>query len=338
MNSVSDLKMRKALTFRASSIGDCLMGKYLLENVHLQYPDARLGLLVASRGAMIRDLFAAYPWLDVIEANRRSPRALLSLGRRYAGSDLVVTQYAGKQGGRFALASKCVARLLAKRGGLAGFTDASTWNKLLYDVLVPVNNELAVAEHERAVLRAVGLSVQRDYPTMAYIEDDTVLGRYGLTDGQYCIVHLYSGSAKRGLSPEKKRELITALAKALPKTRLVVTGGAGDRDEALRLTAGTEALVCAGEVSLQQLMNLITHSRAVVSVDTGVAHLAAQLRRPLVVLRTCLAQNWWVSGQYGKDAPITVLDHDESCREGHTNRDYPQCLNSIHEGNVIQAV
>ena len=91
----------KVLTFRASSIGDCLMGKYLLENIHIQYPQARLALVVASRGAMIRDLFAGYPWLDVREVNRRNSSALLALWKDFHWSDVVVTQYAGKQGGKF---------------------------------------------------------------------------------------------------------------------------------------------------------------------------------------------------------------------------------------------
>ncbi|MEK7114207.1 MAG: hypothetical protein AAB850_01520, partial [Patescibacteria group bacterium] len=103
------MEIKKALTFRASSIGDCLMGKYLLENIHAAYPHARLGIVVASRAEMIRDLFAAYPWLEVIEANRRNPVSLFSLWKKYHESDLVVTQYAGKLGGKFGLASKLFA-------------------------------------------------------------------------------------------------------------------------------------------------------------------------------------------------------------------------------------
>ncbi|MES2203231.1 MAG: hypothetical protein V4474_02860, partial [Patescibacteria group bacterium] len=110
------MPIRKALTFRASSIGDCLMGKYLLDNVHAQYPAARLGLVVASRGAMIRDLLSAYPYIEVVEANRANPGSLWRLWRAWRGSDVVVTQYAGKQGGRFSLATKVMARLLARRG------------------------------------------------------------------------------------------------------------------------------------------------------------------------------------------------------------------------------
>jgi len=330
--------IRKALTFRASSIGDCLMGKYLLENVHRQFPDARLGIVVASRAGMIRDLFAAYPWLEVIEANRRHPGSLFSLWKRFRNSDLVVTQYAGKQGGSFSLASKLAARVLARHGGLVGFTDASWWNRLLYDRLVPVRSDIAVAEHDRAALRAAGMPVALPFPTLAFLRDDTVLKKFGLEAGKFIVVHLFAGNASRGLRPDKKRELLAALAGKLPGVRLVISGGAADWEEAARITEHVPATVIAGEATLQELMNLISESRGVVSVDTGVAHIAAQLRRPLVVMRTCVGRQWWFPGQYGEDAPITVFSCDEKCATGHVNGNYPACLNAIDMEGVARTV
>lgn len=332
------MNIHKALTFRASSIGDCLMGKYLLENIHVQFPEAHLGIVVASRTSMIRDLFAAYPWLEVIEANRRDPRALWSLWKDFHGSDLVVTQYAGKRGGRFGFASKLAARLLARRGGLIGFHDASRLNGILYDQLLPVRSDIAVAEHDRAALRAANVSVSLPFPTLQYKEDDTVLPRLGFDAGNYVVVHLFAGNKSRGLHPNKKRELLAALAKELPHTRLLLSGGAADREEALLVAEGSEAIVIAGEVTLQELMNIIAKSRGVVSVDTGVAHITAQLRKPLTVLRTCLGTTWWFSGQYGSDARITVFSREDICAAGHLYKDYPDCLNPIDMGAVAQKV
>lgn len=332
------MKIKKALTFRASSIGDCLMGKYVLENIRKQFPEARLGLAVASRGAMIRDLFAAYPWLEVVEANRRDPRTLFSLLKNFHGSDLVVTQYAGKKGGRFSLANKLAARILAKRGGLVGFSDISRLNRLLYDRLLPVRSDMAVAEHDREALRTAGILVSSPFPTLEYLDDATVLGRFGLEEEKYCIVHLFSGSTKRGLHPDKKRDLLSALAKELSGIRLVVSGGASDREEALRAAEASPATVIAGEATLQEMINLIKHSRAVVSVDTGIAHIAAQLRTPLVVMRTCLGENWWLPGQYGVDAPITVCSRDSACENGHSAGMYPSCMNAIDTDEVAKKV
>jgi ADP-heptose:LPS heptosyltransferase len=332
------MEIQKALTFRASSIGDCLMGKYLLENIHMQFPQAQLGLVVASRAGMIRDLFDAYSWLEVIEANRRTPRAFFSLLKGFYGSDLVVTQYAGKQGGKFSLASKFVARALVKRGGLVGFIDASRWNSVLYDTLVPVRSDLAVAEHEREALRTAGLPVVLPFPTLQYVKDASALRKYGLMEGKFIVVHLFSGSAARGLYPDIKRKLLAALAQKLPGTRLVISGGTSDREEALRAADGLPVKVIAGEATLQEMMNLIAHSRAVVSVDTGMAHIAAQLGKPLVVVRTCIGRQWWLLGQYGNDAPITVFSRDSVCENGHLAGAYPPCIGAIDIQDIAKKV
>lgn len=332
------MEIKKALTFRASSIGDCLMGKYLLEHIHAQFPRARLGVVVATRGAMMRDLLAAYPWLEVIEANRRSPRALFSLLTDFYGSDLIVTQYAGKPGGKFSFASKLAARFLAKRGGLIGFTDASPWNRFLYDQLLPVRPDRAVAEHDRAALRAAGIPLALPFPTLQCVENPSMQKKFNLEEGKYVVVHLFAGNAKRGLHPDKKRELLAALAHELPDVRLVMSGGGSDRKEALRAAEGLPVQVVAGEATLQEMMQLIRESRAVVSVDTGMAHIAAQLRKSLIVMRTCVAPNWWVPEQYGKDAPVSVFSSDTVCADGHISKDYPACIGAIDMQGVASRV
>jgi FkbM family methyltransferase len=86
----------KALTFRASSIGDSLMGKYLLDNIHANFPMARLGIVVSSRSGMVKTLLKHYPWIEVIEVNRRNPKRIWKLWKTWRGSDVIVTQYAGR--------------------------------------------------------------------------------------------------------------------------------------------------------------------------------------------------------------------------------------------------
>ena len=84
--------IKKVLTLRASSIGDSLMGKYFLENVHAAYPESRAYILVGGRGGMIKDLFRAYSWLTVIEANRKSPGSVVRAFRELSGCDLTLRQ------------------------------------------------------------------------------------------------------------------------------------------------------------------------------------------------------------------------------------------------------
>lgn len=307
----------------------------MLENIHAQYPGARLGIVVASRGAMIRDLFSAYPWLEIIEANRRNPKSLFPLFKNFYGSDLIVTQYAGKKGGKFSLASKLVAKLLAGAGGLVGFKDASGWNTTLYDKLVPIRADSAVAEHDREALRAAGIPVSLPFPKLEFVHDSSVLTRFNLVVGKYIVVHLFAGGKGRGISPEKSRELLIALKDRLAsEIQLVISGSVADREIVTSVVHGIEVKVIAGETTLQEMMNLIKNSRAVVSADTGMAHITAQLGKPLIVMRTCIGRSWWLQEQYGKSANITVFSHDDSCANGHVYKNYPDCINAIEMKEV----
>ncbi|MDP2652249.1 MAG: glycosyltransferase family 9 protein [bacterium] len=321
--------IRKVLTFRASSIGDCLMGKYLLENIHVAYPEARCGIVVGSRASMIRDLFVAYPWLEIIEANRRSPASLVALFKNFYGSDLVVTQYAGKAGGKFSFASKIAARILTKKNGLIGFSDTSRFNGILYDTIIPFVPSTAPAELEREALRAARIPVMFEHPIMQYRPMSDILTKFGLESGNYIIVHLFAGSTGRGLHPDRKRELLVALAQKLPHTQLVISGSVADKEEARHVSENIPAVIIAGEASLQELMNLIMHSHVVVSVDTGVAHITAQLGKPLIVLATCLGLHWWGNEQYSKDALVTIFTCAGLCAGGHNAKPYPDCINEI---------
>lgn len=330
------MRIKKVLTFRASSIGDGLMAKYLLENVHAQFPEARCGIVVAGRGAMLRDLFAAYPWLEVIEANRRDLRSLWRLWRDWHGSDLVTIQVAGKNGGAFGLASKMAARLLARRGGLIGFFDAYRFNHILYDRLLPVRTGVSVIEYERDVLRAAGLEVKFERPDFTYIPDLGALERFGLAAGRYVVVQMFAGNDGRGINSDNRHALLGVLRAKFPEEIiLVISGGVGDRLAAEAAAKDIPSvIVIAGMATLQELSNIIAKSRGVISLDTGVGHLVAHLQRPLVILRTCMGAPWWVETQYGLDIPAASFSREDLCVAGHRAMNFPICLNKIDMSEV----
>jgi ADP-heptose:LPS heptosyltransferase len=308
-----------------------------LKHAHRAFPEARVGLVIASRAAMLRDLFAAYPWLEVREASRRSPAALARLFRDFWRSDVVITQYAGKPGGRFSLLSKIAGRMLAKHGGLIGFADASRLNAVLYDKVLPLLPDGAIAERDRRALRAADVPISLPFPTLIPLEQQGILQKFALAGKSFIIVHLFAGNTSRGLHPDRKRALLLALSTELPHMHWVISGGSADRAEAAHLARGLPATILAGDATLQELMHLIQHSRGVVSVDTGVAHIAAQLGGiPLMVMRTCIGRAWWLPGQYDPTAPITVFACDEKCQTGHVAKAYPECIGSIDVETVAQ--
>lgn len=329
-------KIKKALTFRASSIGDCLMGKYLLENIHAAYPEAQCTMLVAGKGGMIRDLLAAYPWIEVVEANTRNPKSIWVALRKLYPSDATVTQYSGR--GSFSTGSKLFARLLTRHGRLAGFMDAWPLNRFLFDHLLPFSMRRAMRLHECDALEALGIPVSLPEIKLVPKAGNEIVEKLDLSASSYIVLNLFSGSAKRGLSLEKQKEIACGLQEAFGQDKkIVLTGGPADELLMRSIRETIPEVLLAPRLSMQELITLVTQSAAVVSLDTGVAHMAAQTGAPLVVMRTCWGYNWWTRDQYPRDG-IMVLAHDELCAQGHFGKDFPACLGTITRAEVTEAL
>lgn len=309
------------------------MGKYFLENIRTHHPEAKLALVVGSRGNMIRDLFAGEPWIEVIEANRRSPASLLTLWKKYRGSDIAQTYYTAS---KVNLSAKLIMRAIARK--LIGYDDQSSLNRYIYDIVLPLpERHKEVRLHEVDALTAAGVPVSVERLSLAYVPIIGVEKKFNIT-GPYMVVHLFSGSKTRGLSTQKMQELLQALAEKMPGTTLVVSGGKSDAAEAKEAAKNLPAVVIAGKASLQELMNLIVRSKVVISLDTGVGHLAAHLHHPLVIMSTCLGKiSWWGPKQYGPHTPTAFFSRDDLCQHGHVFQQFPVCLSEISVEDVAHA-
>ncbi len=326
--------IRKAFTMRASSIGDCLMGTYLLENIHAQYPDAECSIVVASRVGMIRDLLSAYPWLSVHEASRRNPRAIFSVVRALWRSDATETQCTGR--GQFSTPSKIFARLVTRRGRLVGYQDPWKWNSLLYDHVLPYDHQKALLLHEQSAVMVLGVPVTIRKPVLKYIPDVGVHERFALPTKSYIILHLFAGTGGRGFTRERRIALVRMMQETFgSRYTIVLTGGASDETYADEVAQGFPVRVLAGKTTVQELANLIVGSAGVVSIDTGVAHMTAQLGISLVVTRSCFAYNWWSKDQY--DGSVLVLSNDAVCSAGHRADRADNCLNSVPVEEIIHS-
>ncbi len=327
--------VRKALTFRASSIGDSLMAKYLLENIHAAYPDATCAILVASKSGMIRDLLAAYTWIEVIEANKNHPKDVFNAFKKLYPSDLTVTQYSGR--GRFGTGSKLFARALTRSGRMVGFTDTWPFNHFLYDHLIPFDSRRALRLHECDALRSLGIEPTISRITLEALPGNPILEKLHLQERNYIVANLFSGSLRRGLSLAHQIRIVQVLRERFGMSKkIILTGGPSDESLVSKIKDAAPELVVAPCLSMQETITLVSKSAGVVSLDTGVAHIAAQTGTPLVVLRTCWGYNWWNKDQYPSDS-IRVLSHDELCVKGHINKDFPDCLDEITEKEILQS-
>ncbi|GAB7060070.1 glycosyltransferase family 9 protein [Streptomyces mexicanus] len=154
--------------------------------------------------------------------------------------------------------------------------------------------------------------------------------------GPYVVLHPGASVPARAWSPQRCAQAVRELAAA--GHRVVVTGGGGER-ELTGLVAGEHGLDLGGRTAAPELAGVLAGARAVVTGNTGPAHLAAAVGTPVVSLFAPVvpAERW---RPYG--VPHVLLgDQNAPCADSRA-RTCPvpghPCLESVTADDVLAAV
>jgi ADP-heptose:LPS heptosyltransferase len=155
-------------------------------------------------------------------------------------------------------------------------------------------------------------------------------------DAPFVVVHPGAAVPSRAWSVDRNRETVQALAAA--GWVVVVTGSAAEAPLA-RTVAGRVGVDLSGRTDLGVLAVILERAAAVVTGNTGPAHLAAAVGTPVVSLFSPVvpASRW---APYG--VPVALLgDQSAACR-GSRARECPvpghPCLTSVTADDVVEAL
>ncbi|GHH91824.1 glycosyltransferase family 9 protein [Streptomyces capillispiralis] len=154
--------------------------------------------------------------------------------------------------------------------------------------------------------------------------------------GRYVVVHPGASVPARAWSPGRCAQAVRALAAA--GHRVVVTGGAGERD-LTAYVAGERALDLGGRTGAAELSGVLAGADCVVTGNTGPAHLAAAVGTPVVSLFAPVvpAERW---RPYG--VPYVLLGDQGAPCAGTRARQCPvpghPCLDEVTAHDVVAAV
>ncbi|MFC8372966.1 glycosyltransferase family 9 protein [Streptomyces sp. NPDC057239] len=158
----------------------------------------------------------------------------------------------------------------------------------------------------------------------------------GFEEGEYVVVHPGASVPTRAWSPDRCAQAVRELAAA--GRRVVVTGGAGERD-LTAYVAGDRAVDLGGRTGAAELAGVLAGAACVVTGNTGPAHLAAAVDTPVVSLFAPVvpAERW---RPYG--VPYVLLgDQDAPCAGTRARRcpvpGHP-CLDTVTALDVVAAV
>ncbi|MFC0528964.1 glycosyltransferase family 9 protein [Phytohabitans kaempferiae] len=309
--------LRRILVVRPDNLGDVVMAGPALRALHQAAPEARLDLLVAPAGAGIaplvpyvdRVLAASVSWqqLDPDEVppdrDRRLVRRLA--GGRYDAAVLLTSFSQSPWPAAYLcrMAGVPVRVGASKEFGGAGLTH---WVPAPPDDVHQVDRMLHLLE--RVGVPRPDRRLRLDLPGSARAEARDALAERGVPPGEpYAVLLPGASCAARRYPPDRYARVARLLADDGP--RVVVAGST--REAALVAeVAGDTAVPLAGRLSVPGLAGLIAGSAVVVCNNSGGAHLASALGRPVVLLFAGTEQ----AAQYApRFTPATVLTVPTRC-------------------------
>lgn len=319
---------RRVLVAAGGHLGDAVIATTLLPLLRKALPEAQVGMLAPSWCAPV---LAGHPgvarfhavdhWFldrsgDTLPARwlrhrRTSARALAEI--RAAGYDLAIDLYPYFPNAAALLWRAGIpARVGFASGGLGPlYTTALEWT----------DGGRHTAERHAQLLRAAldpgaagagSLALAYDMPPIPPAASDRVLrllASHGAGPREYIVMHPGSGNAAKDWPIESWRQVAAAVAAG--GTRIVLTGaGAREQQQARALAAGAPVppIDLAGRLDWDEFRAVLAHARAVVTVDTVAAHLAAAAARPVIVIMSAAGNpaHWRPLGP-----TATVLDGPE---------------------------
>lgn len=333
--------VRSVLVVRLRSIGDAVLATPSLHALRRFLPDARIDLLLEDWVAPLLENSADVT--RVIRVERGSLRARLSVARalRAARYDVAFNLHGGSTASLLTRASGA-----RRRVGYADYQLAR-----LHNHVAPPSAELwrrahtHSAEQQLALLGWAGVPVS-DRPRSRLVVSEAAarsiarrLGDAGVERSRpFALIHPAAAFATKTWDAGNFARVAEALA---ARGLIVVAVAARHETDILRsLVDNTRARVHAfDDLSLPELTALAARARLFVGNDSGVAHVAAAVGAPsVVVFGSSNVRHWgpWT------DAPAEVVREEMPCAPcpGYTCAEFgePECIKRIPVERVWGAV
>ena len=288
--------LRRVGIMKSTGIGDMILGTAIIRDMMRALPGAELVVFAGAdnvdvarlvAGARVVELPTAKPWAALPRLRAERLDALIDLGQWSRLEAL----YAALSGARWT----------------AGFKTPGQRRHYAYDATVVHSGSMRELDNFRRLVATLGVD-SRSVPSFA---PRSAAGS-PLAPDPYVVFHMWPGgfrSELREWPTESWRELARRLTGE--EFSIVLTGGSRDaeRTAAFARSCGelaTRIEPVAGRYRLDELVDVLARARCVVSVNTGVMHLAAATGVPTVALNGPTSSLRW--GPIGPN--VACVDSD----------------------------
>ena len=310
------------------AIGDALLASAIIQDLRREFPRARIVAFISPSNRSVLELIEGPD--ECVVTPIGAPHRAIPIIRGYKLDVLIDT-------GQWPRISALCAALGGARYTI-GFKTRRTSRHWAFDAVA----EHSPARHEidnfRALIQALGAtacSFPKIRPDILKVEADPAAGRT-------VVFHPWASGFKSHLR-EWQTENWVALGNLLISKgyRVMITGGPEDaaRPTALANAMGARpeaTIVLAGKASLRDTAVALIQAAAVVSVNTGIMHLAALMNRPTLALHGPTNPRRW--GPVGNSAIVIGPGQECGCAYLNLGFEYPpsppDCMSRITVAEV----
>lgn len=328
--------VRRVLVVRLRSIGDTVLATPSLIALREFLPDAQIDILLEDWVApLLEGLDAVDNVIAVGKGAADRMRTAWELNRR--GYDVAINLHGGTTGTFFTFASGARHRI--------GYTEYQY--SFLYNHLLTSASEFwqkqhtHSAEQQLALLGYVGVPFEPDQRSRLPITEaalDSVSEKFADIETDFALMHPAAAFDTKQWATERfartaeflhERGLNT-VAVAAPKERGVLE----------KLRAGSRVAITAFDnLSLPEITALASRARLFVGNDSGIAHIAAAVNTPTVVIFGSSNINHW---RPWTDVPNAVVREELPCQPcpGYECKEFgdPKCIRSVMPDQVYAAI
>lgn len=275
--------LKKILVRGTNWIGDAVMTTPALNALRAQFPDAEIVMLA---NPLVAELFQFHPSIDQVMIYDRK-----GYHRGAAGFIRIVKELRSQRFDAAILLQNAIeAALLAACAGIprrAGYTTDGRRLLLNYPVTVTAQDKrMHHTDYYCQLLNRLGVNDGDGQLCLACTEEEQEWAATVLEGENVIAINPGAayGSAKRWL-PERFAEVADTLAQRYD-AKIVLTGGPGEKEIGCDIAAAMTApsINMVGKTSVRQMMALLSHSRLLVSNDSGPMHVASAFDVPIVAV------------------------------------------------------
>ncbi|MVM39563.1 hypothetical protein GO730_21420 [Spirosoma sp. HMF3257] len=330
------LQINRIAIIKGAAIGDTVLLSAIIQDIRMQYPDVELLFFC---GKTCVDTAKMIPGLSkVIFIPTTRPFEAITILRKAGLFDLVIDT------GPWARLEAIFA-YFTKGNYKIGFRSLKQYRHYGYDLSVEHSNQQHELENNRDLIRPFILECNSlPILTPSSIESKIICGQVGLAK-PFWILHPWSGGFKghyKEWLPERWVEL--AIWLVAQDYEVAFSGAKADKRQTDILvdtctSRGVSVINLSGKTSLGELTALIRASQGVVSVNTGILHIAAALGAPVIGLNGPVPTSRW--GAISAQA-INIDAQEPGCGYIHLGFEYPStppnCMASINTTDVKTAI